>query len=353
MKHKLLAGEEHVLQAWMGSQTHRLAKRAQVLSLLSTGVSSKDIAKQQSVNEQRVYELEDRYKSEGLLGLLDLPRKGRPNKLSERGAAIILNLLDQSTVTPDLLRKVSDELGISIDAIWRRARLSRTRLTRSIRRDLPTTAAPFGSTGLAGLLVSASVNISVSLADHKPRDIKSIDGTLDISLMDSIAFPVQLDLFAALELTAKSHYRKPNQSFRNDRQLRELYQRWLNTIEKASSDRNRPLKIEVVGDFASDNMLYCLQALKVAMYKSGVERRLVTFIPNLRKWTESLKPTEWDRTQQRKFSTAISSVCKRHESVFAWTRDFGSGSSLGSFGDAAKMVTVPSGNNRNPCLSLI
>jgi transposase len=322
VKRELFAGEEHVLQAWIGSQTHRLAKRAQVLRLLSTGVSSKDIAKQLSVNEQRVYELDDRYKSEGLLGLLDLPRKGRPSKLSEKGASILLNLLDQSTVTPDSLKKITGELGISVDAIWRRARLSRTHLTRAIRRDLPITAVPLGSTGLVGLLVSASVNISVSLANHKPRDANSMDGTWDISLMDSMVMPVQLDLLAALETTAKAHYRKPNQSFRNDRQLKELYQRWLNTVEIASSDKNRLLNIEIAGDFASDNMLYCLQALKLAIYNSGVERRFVTFMPNFQEWTKRLMPTEWDRTQQRKFSSAISSVCRCHESVFAWTRDF-------------------------------
>ncbi len=86
MKNFLSADEENILRIWMKSENQRLAKRAQILKLLSMDIPTKDIAKQFAVNEQRVYALGDRFAAEGVLGLLDEPVSVDQPKLAKRGA---------------------------------------------------------------------------------------------------------------------------------------------------------------------------------------------------------------------------------------------------------------------------
>lgn len=292
------------------------------MQLLSDGVSTKDIANQFSVNEQRIFALNDRFKTQGLLGLLEEPRLGRPSKISERGGKILLNLLDQSKSTPGLLAKVTDELGVSADAIWRRARLLRTNLTRSIARDTPVTSAPIETTGLLGLLISRCVNISVSLTAQSPNGVNSSSGILDTALLSAADIPSSMNLIHALDFIATAKCRKNNESFRNDRQLKELYLRWLKMVRMSDVAQNHTHSVQVAGDFASDNMLYCLQCLKHAIHKVGFGRSTVTFIPNFKTWLTNLTQRDLDATPRKLFERQVKEIHKRPELVFAWSSKF-------------------------------
>ncbi len=320
MKNFLSADEENILRIWMKSENQRLAKRAQILKLLSMDIPTKDIAKQFAVNEQRVYALGDRFAAEGVLGLLDEPRVGRPTKISEKGSNIILNLLEQSDVSPKLLNKIAEELDVSIDTLWRRGRLADKYFIRSIVREIPVNVDPLGATGLVSLLVSQSVLISVTRVGINPLiDLKS-SGVWDRSLIHDFAVPRGMNLLMALDFAAMAKYKRLNFSFRKNRQLKECYQRWLQANGAFSNKKGQSLLIHVAGDFSSDNMLYCLQSLKLSMQKVGGQQPTVTFFPNALKWISNLIPSEPDYLLTRQLVKKINAIRKHSESVFAWTR---------------------------------
>ena len=82
------------LSAWLrSSKTPRnLAERARIVLLSSDGDSAVAIGEKLGVTRQTVYKWRKRYVEEGIDGLSDLPRPGRPTKLSERTVKKILRL---------------------------------------------------------------------------------------------------------------------------------------------------------------------------------------------------------------------------------------------------------------------
>jgi transposase len=65
-----------------GTTENRLATRARIILLRARGMAIMDVARQLGVSQEMVHLWCDRFREHGADGLRDLPRSGRPRKLS-------------------------------------------------------------------------------------------------------------------------------------------------------------------------------------------------------------------------------------------------------------------------------
>ena len=81
--------EREKLEAYArrGSAEHRLVQRVQMVLLRADGVDLLDVARRLGVDRNTVWRWCDRYLETGFLGLFDLPRSGRPRRLSLASSA--------------------------------------------------------------------------------------------------------------------------------------------------------------------------------------------------------------------------------------------------------------------------
>jgi len=287
---------------------------------LATGASPKVVATQFSVNEQRVYLLIDRYCSEGLIGLLEQPRAGRPPKVSDKGGQLLLSLLDQSGISSEQFAKITNELDISPDVIWRRARLLSKNLARSIERDRTVDVAPWQLKGVIGVFLSSDVSISLHLPNLKIAQGVTPSGKWDTSRMGGVSIPAKLDLMTALALTASRPNRNPVASFRRDRQLKELYERWLQETGLSSTAVPLNYTVNFTGGFATDNNLYCLQVLKRCI-SSSKHRTRVCLTTDVHHWLAEVTAGEKEAAHRTQFTERFQSIRQQPGAVFAWSRN--------------------------------
>ena len=122
----LHADHEKTLREWSRSSTVSagLASRARIVLLASEGVSHAEISRRTGSSLPTVRAWRDRYQVEGLSGLEDRPRSGRPRTVDE--AAVIAATLDPPPaklgVTHWSARLLAAQLGISfatVARVWR------------------------------------------------------------------------------------------------------------------------------------------------------------------------------------------------------------------------------------------
>jgi hypothetical protein len=82
---------------------------------------------------------------------------------------------------------------------------------------------------------------------------------------------------------------------------------------------NQSFSINITGDFSTENMLFCLQAIKQVIYKERVGQSTVTFSPAIRHWLADLIAVDVDALSRKKFVKRLNSVRKRPEAVFVWS----------------------------------
>ena len=102
------------VQAAMKHGEARIAKRATVLHSLHLGYSAEEVAHMQGLTKGSVYNHFNRFKSEGIEGLPDKPKSGRPAKAT----AAYIERLEQTLATDP------HELGYAF-TVWTQARLRR------------------------------------------------------------------------------------------------------------------------------------------------------------------------------------------------------------------------------------
>jgi len=106
-----------VLHAWRDGADLRLARRAWIVLEDADGRSVVDLAEATGLPSRTVQRLVRAYRRDGLLGVLDAPRSGRPTK-SPPSFGITAGANTRSA------RAVADQFGVSRDVVWRRARLN-------------------------------------------------------------------------------------------------------------------------------------------------------------------------------------------------------------------------------------
>jgi transposase len=112
------------------------ARRAQVLLLLAEGFSVRKVEARTGMSLRRVVYWKKRWQQQGLDGLLDAPRPGRPKKLTAEKEAAILAATQSPPARPIShwsSRRLAPRLGVShvtVMRVWHKAGLQPHRLQR-------------------------------------------------------------------------------------------------------------------------------------------------------------------------------------------------------------------------------
>ena len=119
--------DREVLASWMRSPSIRagLAQRARIVLLAADGVGTNEISRRVGVSKPTVIEWKRRYAAEGVGGLEDRPKPGRPRTVDEAEvvAATLEPPPDRLGVTHWSTRLLAAELGISnfaVGQVWKR-----------------------------------------------------------------------------------------------------------------------------------------------------------------------------------------------------------------------------------------
>ena len=121
------AADRAELSRWTRSSSLRagLAQRARIVLLAADGVGTNEIVTRVGVSKPTVIAWKKRYAAEGIAGLQDVPKPGRPAQIDE--VAVVLATLepppDKLGVTHWSSRLLGEQLGISnvwIAKIWRK-----------------------------------------------------------------------------------------------------------------------------------------------------------------------------------------------------------------------------------------
>jgi transposase len=119
--------DREILESWLRAPSLRagLAQRARIVLLAAEGVAVKDIVERVGASKPTVIGWKKRYAAEGIGGLADRPKPGRPAVVDE--VAVVLATLERPPerlgVTHWSSRLLAEELGIShvwVSKIWRR-----------------------------------------------------------------------------------------------------------------------------------------------------------------------------------------------------------------------------------------
>jgi transposase len=157
-----------------------LVRRARVLLLLADGVSQRQIQAQTGMSPRRIQHWKRSWRKQGLDGLLDAPRSGRPKKLTVAKEAAILAVTEErppGSLTHWSTRRLARRLGLSnvtIMRVWHKAGLQPHRLRRYMASPDPNFAAK--AKDILGLYLHPLENTAVFCVDEKTA-IQALDRT--------------------------------------------------------------------------------------------------------------------------------------------------------------------------------
>lgn len=173
----LLTDEEReTLIAWTrsGSVEHRRVERAKVILLAAEGLPAREIARRLQTRLARVSKWRQRFAKDGLTGLQDAARSGKPKTYDDGTEKRLLALLDSHP--PEGYsqwngRLLAEALGdVSDDQVWRLLRKHKIQLQR--RRSWCISTDPeFGAKAadVIGLYLSPPDSAVVLCVDEKPH----------------------------------------------------------------------------------------------------------------------------------------------------------------------------------------
>ena len=179
---RLQAGERESLQAVVRSTRSPAGwtRRAQVLLLLDEGVSVRGVKARTGMSPRRIGYWKKRWQQQGLEGLLDAPRPGRPKKLTaEKEAAILAATQSAPTkpVTHWSTRRLARRVGLShvtVMRVWHKAGLQPHRLQRYMASPDPGFEAK--AKDILGLYLNPPEKAVVFCVDEKTA-IQALDRT--------------------------------------------------------------------------------------------------------------------------------------------------------------------------------
>lgn len=171
------ARDLRVLREWISSGGERpvVARRARIVLLSREGFGPSAIAAELGCSKQTVITWRQRYRREGLAGLHDAPRSGRPSTVDV--AAVVRRTLDPPGPGPVRwsTRRLAAELGISnvaVANVWRSWGIvpgigGTVRLATDPAVDAPVSA-------LAGLHLDPPVRVLAVLVEAGDRDPSTV-----------------------------------------------------------------------------------------------------------------------------------------------------------------------------------
>ncbi len=120
--------QRRVLEGWVraSSSEQRLVERARIVLLASLGRSNEEIASEVGVVRQTAAKWRERFRSEGVAGLGDGSRPGRPPRYGHNDRLAIVKTVTEELPDPEshwTMSKIADalrdEVGISASQVWR------------------------------------------------------------------------------------------------------------------------------------------------------------------------------------------------------------------------------------------
>jgi transposase len=155
-------------------------RRAQVLLLLAEGLSVRRVEAQTGMSLRRIVYWKKRWQQEGLDGLLDAARPGRPKKLTAEKEAIILAATQSPPLRPIThwsSRRLARRVGVShvtVMRVWHKAGLQPHRLRRYMASPDPHFEAK--AKDILGLYLNPPEKAVVFCVDEKTA-IQALDRT--------------------------------------------------------------------------------------------------------------------------------------------------------------------------------
>lgn len=191
----------------------RMVQRAKIVLLCSEGMAVKKIAEKLDVRANTVIDWRDRYQEEGLEGLYDRARSGKPAFYGEAFRNTVLKTLEEPP--PDGLSSwdgpsLASRLNVSKDAVWRLLRKEGICLSRQ-RSWCVSTDPEFvpKAADIIGLYLNPPENALVLSVDEKPSMqalerttgyVKTSSGKIVRGLKSTYKRHGTLNLFAALNV---------------------------------------------------------------------------------------------------------------------------------------------------------
>jgi transposase len=167
--------EKQILESWLrgGKTEKRIAQRATIILELHKGKSNKEVAQQLSTRDATISKWRNRYLTEGIKGLQDKSRSGKPPKYRQDDEQRILQALD--TPPPKGFAKwngglLARHLGdIGPSQVWRVLRKHKIHLQRNHSWCVSTDPefAPKAA-DIVGLYLKPEENAVVLCVDEKP-----------------------------------------------------------------------------------------------------------------------------------------------------------------------------------------
>lgn len=179
---KLRPNDEAQLMTWLRSTTlaQGHAVRARIVLALADGQSPTDIGQSLNVSRKMIYKWRDRYVEEGIEGLIDKPRPGRPTVISQATVDKVLKLTieriphESTHWSVRLMAKYAGVSAWQVHQIWKAADLKPHRIkTFKISND-PEFAEKV--VDIVGLYMNPPTNAVVLSVDEKTQ-IQALDRT--------------------------------------------------------------------------------------------------------------------------------------------------------------------------------
>jgi len=118
------------------SEEARLVERAKIILGCLEGKAVKTVAQELAISSHAVIQWRRRFESDGVAGLHDRPRSGRPEKHGEQLRERVLALLEEPPPEGQATwdgPSVAKALGVNAHAVWRVLREEGIRLSRQRR----------------------------------------------------------------------------------------------------------------------------------------------------------------------------------------------------------------------------
>ena len=211
------------LHQWSASRTieARLAERARIVLRCINGDRAIDIAQDLRIRPNTVISWRQRFQSEGIRGLYDRPRSGKPATYADDFRRQVLSTLELSPPTGQATwdgAAVAAHLKASDDAVWRVLRKEGISLQRQ-RSWCVSTDPQFAekAADVVGLYLSPPTDAIVLSVDEKPsiqaREcatgyVQTSDGTIVRGFKSTYKRHGTLNLFAALEVATGAVHTK-------------------------------------------------------------------------------------------------------------------------------------------------
>ena len=166
--------DRQVLESWAASRTMeaRLVERARIVLGCLEGKPVNDIAKSLNVRPNTVIDWRRRFEAEGIAGLQDRPRSGKPARYTEKFRKQVLETLEEPPPRGQAVwdgLAVAKHLKTSVHAVWRVLRKEGVCLARQrswcVSTDPEFTAK---AADIVGLYLNPPENALVLSVDEKP-----------------------------------------------------------------------------------------------------------------------------------------------------------------------------------------